>query len=341
MFLKALKSPPGLLITATLLLTLIAWGAEPAAKMTGPRTLRVTGIVQPARSFIVQVPLIQGQGGNVTLTRLVANGVKVNEGQLLAEFDNTKELQAERDAAAKFEDLSHQVDQKAAEHRNNAAKRKSDLEQAMADLAKAQIEMRKGPILSDIDRQKNELKMRDGQEHVESLKKSTAFHEQAEAAESRILELQRDRQKMAVERAQNNIKKLALRAPLSGMVALQNVWRNNSMGHAQEGDQLWPGSPLLRLFDPNQMEVEASIQEPDVIALTAGTKASVRLDAYPSYSFPAVFVSASPVASSALGSPIKTFGARFRLESSDPHLLPDLSAAVDIQLPNSNLGDRQ
>lgn len=297
------------------------------------RTLRVTGVIQPVRSFIVQVPRIEGQGGNVTLTKLVPNGVTVHKGELLAEFDSTKEEQALRDAAAKFEDLSHQVDQKAAEHRNNAAKRKSDLEQAQADLAKAQIEMRKGPVLTDIEKQKNEIKVRDGEEHVASLKKSTAFHEQAEAAESRILELQRDRQKVAVDRAKANIQKLALRAPLDGMVALKNVYRNNSMGHAEEGDQLWPGSPLMQLFDPGEMEVEASIQEPDVIALTAGRQAVVHLDAFPGAVFQATYMSASPVASSGVDDPIKTFNARFRLAGSDPHLLPDLSAAVDIQVP--------
>jgi multidrug resistance efflux pump len=203
----------------------------------------------------------------------------------------------------------------------------------MADLAKAQIEMRKGPVLTDIELKKNEIKVRDGQEHVASLKKSTAFHEQAEAAESRILELQRDRQKVAVDRARANIEKLALRAPLNGMVALQNVFRNNSMGHAEEGDQLWPGTPLLRLFDPGQMEVEAVIQEPDVIALTHNTNATVHLDAYPGTAFQATFESASPVASSGMDDPIKTFSARFRLSQSDPHLLPDLSAAIDIQVP--------
>jgi multidrug resistance efflux pump len=307
-------------------------GAGFGVASTALHTLRVTGVIEPLRSYVVQVPIVEGQGGNVTLTRLVPNGVKVNQGELLAEFDNTKELQALRDAQAKFEDLSHQVEQKAAEHRNNAAKRKSDLEQANADLAKAQIEMRKGPILSEIDRQKNEIKMRDGEEHVASLRKSTACHEQAEAAESRILELQRDRQKVAVERAQSNLGKLELRAPLSGMVALQNVWRNQSMGHAEEGDQLWPGTPLLRLFDPAQMEVKVSIQEPDVIALAPGTHATVHLDAYPSSAFGALFESASPVASSNVDDPIKTFSARFRLEASDPHLLPDLSAAVDVDL---------
>jgi multidrug resistance efflux pump len=108
------------------------------------------------------------------------------------------------------------------------------------------------------------------------------------------------------------------------------------MGHAQEGDQLWPGTPLLRLFDPNEMEVNVSIQEPDVIALAPNTQATVHLDAYPGATFRAVFESASPVASSALESPIKTFSARFRLLSSDPHLLPDLSAAVDIEIPENS-----
>ena len=294
------------------------------------KTIRVTGVIQPLHSYIVQVPQIQGQGGNVTLTRLIPNGAKVNDGELLAEFDSTKEQQALRDAAAKYEDFSHQVEQKAAEHRNNAAKRKSDLEQAKADLDKAQIELRKGPVLTEIDLAKDKIKVQDAKAHIASLLKSNQYHEDAEAAESRILELQRDRQKVAVDRAQTNIAKLTVHAPLAGMVALQNVYRNNSMGHAQEGDQLWPGSPLLRLFDPGPMEVTAEIQEPDVIALGSETTATVHLDAFPGTAFPAVFESASPVASSGFDSPIKTFGARFRLLSTDPRLLPDLSAAVDI-----------
>ncbi len=297
------------------------------------RIVRVTGVIQPLHSYAMKVPIIEGQGGQLTLTKLSPNGARAKEGELLAAFDTTKEEQALRDAAAKYDDLQHQVEQKAAEHRSNAAKRKSDLEQANADLSKAQIEMRKGPILSDIDRQKNDIKVKDGQEHVASLEKSIRYHEQAEAAESRILELQRDRQKLAVQRAKSNIQKLELRAPLEGMVALQNVWRNNSMGHAQEGDQLFSGQSLLRLFSPGEMVVEASIQEPDVIALDANTKATLHLDAYPGSAFQVVFESASPVASRGMGGPIRVFGARFRIAGTDARLLPDLAASIDIEIP--------
>ncbi len=297
------------------------------------RTIRVSGVVEAVRSVTVQVPAIAGQGGNVTLAKLIANGATVHQGDLLAEFDRTEQLKLAREAQAKYDDFKHQVEQKIAEEKSNAEKRASDLQSAEADLRKAAIEIRKGPILSDIDQQKNAIKLEDAKEHVASLGRSNHYHELAEAAELRILELQRDRQKFIVARQETNADKLSLRAPISGMVALQNVYRNESMGHAQEGDQLWPGSPILQLFDPSEMQIAVAVNEPDGAVLVPGAKAIVHLDAFPSLSFKARLESASPVASSSFGNPVKTFNARFLMEGSDPHLLPDLSAALDIEVP--------
>jgi multidrug resistance efflux pump len=305
--------------------------AQPANHVAARHEVRLTGTVQAVHFFTVQVPQIGGQNGRVTLTRIIANGVRVKSGDLLAEFDRTQELDNARDAKAKFDDLSHQVEQRQAQNRADAAKRASDLQSAEADLAKAELELRKGPLLSEIDRLKNEVKAEAAREHVSSLKKSSGFHDQADAAAVRILELQRDRQKVGLDRALSNAEKLQVHATLDGMVSLENVWRNNSMGKAQEGDQLYPGQPMIRLFDPSEMEVRAQVGEPDDVALTPGCRATVRLDAYPDLTFEARMISASPVAASAMGSPIKTFSAIFRLEKSDPHLLPDLSAAVVLE----------
>jgi multidrug resistance efflux pump len=303
--------------------------AAAAEPQPAPRhEVRLTGVIQAVHYFTVLVPQLGGQGGRVTLTRIIANGVMVKTGDVLAEFDRTQEVDNARDAKAKFDDLSHQVEQRQAQNRADAAKRAADLQSAEADLAKAELELRKGPLLAEIDKLKNEVKAEAAREHVASIKKSSAFHDQADAAAVRILELQRDRQKVNLDRALGNADKLEIHAPLDGMVALTNVWRNNSMGKAQEGDQLWAGQPLIRLFDPSEMEVRAQVGEPDDAALTPGCRATVLLDAYPNLTFEAHMISASPVAASALNSPIKTFTARFRLDKSDAHLLPDLSAAV-------------
>jgi HlyD family secretion protein len=292
------------------------------------REVRITGTLEAVRSSKVLVPQIFGQGGSMTLTKLIPNGSRVKENDLIAVFDATAQVDAARDADAKFDDLGHQVDQKAAQNRADAEKRAADLRQAEADLAKAQIELQKGPILSEIERLKNEVKVKAAGDHVESLRKSNAVHDKADAAALRILELQRDRQKVALQRAQSNIAKLELRTKLAGVIAHQNLWRNNSMGHAQEGDQLFRGQPLVSIFDPAEMLVRCAVGEPDGAVLAPGTKATVYLDAYPDLALPAHFEFASPVASSALGSPIKTFSAIFKLDKTDTHLMPDLSAAV-------------
>ena len=294
------------------------------------RVVRSNGTVEAVNALTVRVPQIEGQGGDMTLTKLIPGGAEVKTGDMLAEFDRTKEVDNAREAQAKYEDLRHQVDQRVAQHRADAEKRSADMQQAEADLSKAALELRKGPILSEIDRLKNQAKLEDAQAHVASLKRSQHFHDVAETADLKILELQRDRQKVAWERSKANADKLVLKAPLPGMVAKENSWHNDNYGPAQEGDQLSPGAPLLRIFDPSEMAVQVAVGEPDGAALGEGSKATVRLDAYPDLIFKAHFDSASPVATALLDSLVRSFSARFRLDEHDPHLLPDLSAAVDL-----------
>jgi HlyD family secretion protein len=303
----------------------------PAARMA--REVRVTGIVEAIHSTKVLVPQLYGQFSQMTLTKIVPNGMKVKEGDLIAIFDATQQIDQARDAKAKFEDLGHQVEQKIAANRADAEKRAADLRQAEADLAKAEIELQKGPVLSDIDRLKTTERARIAKIHVDSLKKSIAAHDRSDAAALRILELQRDRQKVMLDRTRSNMEKMEIHAPLAGMVAHANLWRNNSLGHPQEGDQFYRGQALVSIFDPSEMRVRCSVGEPDGAALVAGTKALVYFDAYPELAVPAHFEYASPVASSALGSPIKSFTAIFKLDKTDPHLMPDLSAAVVVQAP--------
>jgi multidrug resistance efflux pump len=301
---------------------------QAATPSDGVRQVRAIGTIQAVRAFTVMVPQLTGQFSRVTLVKLAPNGIRVKAGDVLAEFDRTQQVDLAREAKAKFEDLSHQVNQKAAQNKSDAEKRSADLNKAESDLAKAEIQLKKGPVLSEIERLKNEVKAESARARVISLNKTDQQRLVAEAAALKILELQRERQKVALERADRNAEKLILKAPIEGMVALETLWRGGSMGNAQEGDQLWTGQSLLKIFDPAAMEVRTLVGEPDGAALKPGAIATVYLDAYPDATFKAHFHSASPVATAALGSPIKNFSARFRLEGSDPRLLPDLSAAV-------------
>ena len=97
-----------------MLLLLLGLTFVAQAPGSGPRLVRATGTIQAVQSVLIQVPRIEGQGGNITLARLVPNGAVVAKGALLAEFDQTNERKLERDASAKADDFKHQVEQKAA-----------------------------------------------------------------------------------------------------------------------------------------------------------------------------------------------------------------------------------
>ncbi|MGA2742966.1 MAG: hypothetical protein ABSG65_36705, partial [Bryobacteraceae bacterium] len=102
-----------------------AGDSKPASQPAPRHEVRLTGTVQAVHFFTVQVPQIGGQDGRVTLTKIIANGVRVKAGDVLAEFDRTAQLDNARDAKAKFDDLSHQVEQRQAQNRADAAKRAS------------------------------------------------------------------------------------------------------------------------------------------------------------------------------------------------------------------------
>lgn len=301
------------------------------------RTVRLSGILESARSTRVVAPQLIGPNVRMTLTRIVENGSRVEAGDIVAEFGAVEQLDLAREAAARYEDLSFQVRQKEADNAAGAESRRSALEQAEADLEKALLEVSKAEILSAIEAEQNQIRADRAQAELEHLRRIQPDQARAEGAALRILELQRDRALAEFERAEENLEKLQVKAPISGMVWLSTRYSNGNPVRPQQGDQMNRNNPLMSIFDPSEMLVRVSVAEPDGALLSPGLEASVLVDAYPDLELRASFVSSSPVAARSLTSPIKTFTAVFQLEEPDPRLMPDLSAAVVFEAENASV----
>jgi multidrug resistance efflux pump len=291
-------------------------------------------VLEAVRSTRVSVPAVTGPTYQMTLTRLVPNGATVPKGAVVAEFDPLEQLDQARQSAAKYDDLSFQYRQKAADNRAAAERRRSERQQAEADLEKAQLEVSKESVLSATEAERNRILAEKARAQLESIGRRHPDEERADAAALRVLELQRDRQKAAYDRARANLEKLRVRAPIGGMVAYALRYNNGTMVRPQEGDRLSRNSTIMSIFDPGEMLVRVSVAEPDGALLRPNLEALVYVDAFPDVALKARFVAASPVAASpVLSGGLKSFRAVFRLEQTDPRLTPDLSAAVVIQGP--------
>jgi HlyD family secretion protein len=87
----------------------------------------------------------------------------------------------------------------------------------------------------------------------------------------------------------------------------------------------------MDVVDPSAMRVRVRVNQADVEGVRPGAAARITLDSYPDREFHGTLEQMSPIAStSALSARVRTFVAIFSIEGSDPHLLPDLAAAVDI-----------
>ena len=81
------------------------------------------------------------------------------------------------------------------------------------------------------------------------------------------------------------------------------------------------------------MQVRVLANQQDFLALKIGQPVTVRLDAYPELLLPGRLEQISPIGRGNGYSPrVRTFAVVFSIKGTDPRLMPDLSAAVDLDM---------
>ena len=132
--------------------------------------------------------------------------------------------------------------------------------------------------------------------------------------------------------ARANADLMQIHSPLDGVVVLNTIWKQGTMGEVQDGDQVRPGVPFMQVVDPSAMQVRVLANQEDFSALQVGQSAKVRLDAYPDMVFPAKLDQMAPIAQGGdFSSKLHSFVVIVSIQGNDPKLMPDLSAAVDVE----------
>jgi len=303
-----------------------------SSRADSPIAVRLHGTVEPVHSYPVLAPRLTGSGANsVVIVRLAPAGAQVRKGDLLVEFDRQAQEKNANDRQAEYRDFVEQIAKKRADQ--SAARAHDDMTISVAENAvkAADIDVSTNEVRARIDAEKNLLALEEARAQLAQLKKTAALRRRAEAADLRILEIQRDRAQNAWRHAQRNAEKLRIVSPLDGMVVLKTTWKNGVFGEVQEGEDVRPGVAIMDVVDPSAMRVRVRVNQADVERVRPGAAARITLDSYPDREFHGTLEQMSPIAStSALSARVRTFVAIFSIEGSDPHLLPDLAAAVDI-----------
>lgn len=308
-------------------------GTATVKRGTFVRDIRATGTTEAVRSATTVAPRLAGQPTNLVITRLVAAGARVRAGDLLVEFDRQDQVRAALDRRAEYLDLEQQILKKRADQAAALAADQTALTVADHDVGRARLDVEKNQFLARIDAEKNTLALEQAEARLAQLRQAIALKARAAAADIRILEIRRDRARRAWRNAESNADVMIGRAQFDGLAMLRTTYRGNQMARVQEGDEIYAGTPVVTVVDPGRMQVRVRINQVDGGAVRVGQPATIRLDAYPDLVFKGRVEQFAPLAAaSQLTARVRTFMALVAIDGSHTNLMPDLSAAVDIEV---------
>ena len=297
-----------------------------------PGPVRLHGTVEAVRSQTVVVPRLAGQIlPNLVITYLVKPGQPVKPGDLLIEFDRQEQRRIAFDRQAELSDLGEQINRRRADHAATRAKDETEVKAAEHDVERAQLEMRKNPLLPKVEAQKNQLALEQAEAKFAQLKATFDLKRKAEGADIRILEIRRERAERALKYAEQNASLMEVRAPFKGLAVIKTTFRNSGMVEIQQGDEVRPGIPIIDIVDPSAMQVRVKVNQADVPRLKVGQAATVRLDGFPELTFKGKVVSVGPLAVRGnFSAHVRSFTALVEIDGTHPQLMPDLTASVEI-----------
>jgi len=298
------------------------------------RSVRLNGTVEAVQSTTIAAPRLSGPTSNsLVITTLVRPDSTVSPGDLIVEFDRQDQIKNSLDRRAELQDLDQQIAKREAQERAARAHDDSELSLAQSAIVRAQLEMGKNELLPKINVEKNKLALEQADATLKQLKATYDLKRKAAEADTRILQIRRDRAANAERQAATNAERMSIHAPIGGMAVVKTIWKGNNMAEVQEGEEVRAGVPIVDIVNPNSMRVRARVNQADVNGLRVGQAVRVGLDAYPTLSFDGRVAQISPLGvASVLSSKVRTFVVLVDVNGSHPNLMPDLSASLDVAL---------
>ncbi len=170
---------------------------------------------------------------------------------------------------------------------------------------------------------------------MEETNRSQLVSQKAEIAKAHIeLEHRQNRMDQTLRR----LDKAILRAPGSGYVIYQQIWKGGSMDKPAEGDQVHSRYTLAQIPDSSTMLAVVPVNELDIGQVEPGLRAHVIVESFPDKVFEGEIVSKSivPVSDTlgrfgfSQGSAAKEFEVKAKILENDERLRPGMTAIVEI-----------
>ena len=276
------------------------------------------GELRAIRSATLTAPNLFGQ---TQITFLAPLGAFAREKDLVAAYDDTAVLSRVVESQIELDKIHQQLLKARADLQLSANKDEVDLLEARYGVTRAELQMKRNELISSIDARKNELTLEEAKRRLARLQSDVQSKREQAEAQIRVLGEQRRKALISLNRDKARVLEAKSLAPISGLMAVkQNYGAGGRFGSEvpdlREGDEIYPGSPVVEILDLSELEVVAKVSEVDRANLREDQNVKIRLDALPGEVFNGKVKSMSTTASSNVmsGDPSKKFDVLFSID---------------------------
>jgi HlyD family secretion protein len=277
-----------------------------------------------------------GPGGDFSLVLLTLGkaGSHVKVGDIVGQFDPQNQMQRLDDYKDSVIRLENSIKKMIANLAATKEAHDQSIRTAKADWDRAILDLKTVEVRSAIDAEKYKLAVEEAELKYKQLLAESALVDESQRAAIRSSELNREQSKIEMQRAQTNVERMTVKAPIDGILVMGNLVLNGELRQIREGDQVAAGQPFMSIVDPTSMVLDATVNQVDAERLRLGMRAGIRLDAYPDMALPGslIGIGAMSKTSTFRASYVGEIPIRVKIDKLDPRVIPDLTGSAEIVL---------
>lgn len=307
------------------------------ARGTLDLSVHTTGELRSARSAMVAAPPVSG---TLQIVRLAPSGSALRAGDVVVEFDPSEQEFTVEQSRSELEQAEQELVRSKADADVQAAEDQVALLEARFAVRRAELDLSARDLLGAIEVRKNELTLEESERRLAQLRQDLESKATSRRAAVAVLEAKRDKARLALAAAEQNIENMTVRSPVDGIVVLRpNMDASGGMYYSgmtlpeyRTGDMVWPGRMIAEVLDTSGIELQAKVDEADRANLNAGQPAEVRVDGLPGGVFAGTVRNVSGAAARGFfeSESRRKFDTTLQLTAPDERLRAGLSASVVI-----------
>lgn len=287
-----------------------------------------SGELYAVKSVSVGVPA--NVRGSLRVVALAEDGSMVQKGDFLVQFDTAEASQDLEDRRNEYESANADRASLQATIKSTMAQLNTAYETQKYSYEQARLRYEQMKFEAVSKQREQELNLKKAELALEQAQRKIESQQIINKADLTKSELKVRQARLRYEQKAQEVSDLTLRAPIDGLVVLQEIFGANGRAKVKVGDTPWRGMTLVEIPDLTAMMIKAKVNEVFISQVRPEQQVIITIDALPGLQFYGKVLRVAALATRESGSDVKTFDVEVLIDGTDARLRPGMTAQCQI-----------